>query len=287
MPIILETRSLSKSFGAVIAAADLNVTINEKEIVGVIGSNGAGKTTFINMVTGYLQPSEGTILFRNRNITGLAPRQVTRAGICRSFQVAQLFPELTVLENMLVASNMLSAQPLSWQRPLKTAAAISAARASLAEYRIEEYAEALTATLPQGVRKLLDIAMATVGKPALLLLDEPTSGVAIEEKFDLMDTIMAVVQRSEVTCLFVEHDMEIVSKYASRVIAFYEGRIIADGPTAQALASPDVREFIIGTELHRQPLQPSDANNRTEASSPAANHLLPRPQFSWMTAGKK
>jgi branched-chain amino acid transport system ATP-binding protein len=278
MSVILETRSLSKSFGAVIAAADINVTINEKEIVGVIGSNGAGKTTFINMVTGYLKPSDGVIFFRDRNITGLSPRQITRTGICRSFQVAQLFPELTVLENMLVASNMLRGRSLSWQRPLKTAAAIDAARASLAEYRIEEYAEALTATLPQGVRKLLDIAMATVGKPALLLLDEPTSGVAIEEKFDLMDNIMEVVQSSKVTCLFVEHDMEIIGKYAGRVIAFYEGRIIADGPTEQALASPDVKEFIIGTELHRQ-AEPLETSQRTQASSPTAKNLIPRPQY--------
>jgi branched-chain amino acid transport system ATP-binding protein len=280
MPVILQTRSLSKSFGAVIAAADINVTINEQEIVGVIGSNGAGKTTFINMVTGYLKPSEGAIFFRDRNITGLSPRQVTRTGISRSFQVAQLFPELTVLENMLVASNMLSARPLSWQRPLKTATAIDAARTSLAEFRIDEYAETLAATLPQGVRKLLDIAMATVGKPALLLLDEPTSGVAIEEKFDLMENIMEVVQSSGVTCLFVEHDMEIVSRYASRVIAFYEGRIIADGPTEQTLASPDVKEFIIGTELHRQG-EPTETSHRTQDSSnPEAKNLTPRPQYS-------
>lgn len=287
MAVILETRTLSMSFGAVIAAADINVTINEREIVGIIGSNGAGKTTFINMVTGYLKPSEGTILFRGRDITGLSPRQVTRAGICRSFQVAQLFPELTVLENMLVASNMLSTRRLTWQRPLKTAATISAAQASLAEYRIEEYAEALTATLPQGVRKLLDIAMATVGKPALLLLDEPTSGVAIEEKFDLMENIMQVVQGSGVTCLFVEHDMEIISKYASRVIAFYEGRIIADGPTEQALASPDVKEFIIGTELHRQPLEQSNDSQRPTTSSQEASTPHPRLRHNWVTAGEK
>jgi branched-chain amino acid transport system ATP-binding protein len=287
MPIILETRSLSKSFGAVTAAADINVTISEKEIVGVIGANGAGKTTFINMVTGYLKPSEGTIFFRGRNITGLSPRQITRTGVCRSFQVAQLFPEFTVLGNMLVASNMLSKRPLSWQRPLETEGAIMAARASLAEYRIGEYADALSATLPQGVRKLLDIAMATVGKPALLLLDEPTSGVAIEEKFDLMDTIMEVVQRSGVTCLFVEHDMEIVGRYATRVIAFYEGRIIADAPTKEALASPDVKEFIIGTELHRQQLGQSETFYPTEASSPEAENLSPRPQYCWVTAGKR
>jgi branched-chain amino acid transport system ATP-binding protein len=252
MTSILETRGLAKSFGAITAAADINVTINEKEIVGVIGSNGAGKTTFINMVTGYLKPSEGSILFRGRDITGLAPRQVTRAGICRSFQVAQLFPELTTLENMLVAHSMLSKKRLGMQSPLKTRASIETAMEALAGYGIETYANALVATLPQGVRKLLDIAMALVGAPDLLLLDEPTSGVAIEEKFALMDTVMDAVHRSGAASLFVEHDMEIVSRYATRVIAFYDGHVIADGPTKEALEDPKVKEYIVGSELHLQ-----------------------------------
>ena len=250
--LILETRGLTKSFGAVIAAADINITINEKEIIGVIGSNGAGKTTFINMVTGYLKPSAGNILFRDQDITGFSPMQVTKAGICRSFQVAQLFPELTTLENMLVAHSMLSKKRLGIQRPLKSEANVNAAMEALTGYGIESYGDAPVTTLPQGVRKLLDIAMAMVGSPALLLLDEPTSGVAIEEKFALMDTVMGAVNRSGATNLFVEHDMEIVSRYAKRVIAFYDGRVIADGPTAETLANPEVKEFIVGSELHRQ-----------------------------------
>lgn len=252
MSNILETRGLTKSFGAITAADNINITIHEKEIVGVIGANGAGKTTFINMVTGYLKPTEGSILFRERDITGFSPQQVTKAGICRSFQMAQLFPELTTLENMLVANSMLSQKRLSVQKPLKTTASIETAMEVLAGYGIESYAKALVATLPQGVRKLLDIAMAMAGSPALLLLDEPTSGVAIEEKFALMDTVMDAVNRSGAANLFVEHDMEIVSRYATRVIAFYDGRIIADGPTTEALNNPEVKEFIVGAELHRQ-----------------------------------
>lgn len=253
MTVILETRGLSKSFGAVTAAANINVVINEGEIVGVIGSNGAGKTTFINMVTGYLKPSEGEIRFRDRKINGLSPRQVTRIGISRSFQIAQLFPELTVLENMLIACCMLGGKRLGGLSPLKTEKTLQNAQAVLDEYGIGEYAAAKVVTLPQGVRKLLDIAMALVGKPALLLLDEPTSGVAIEEKFALMDTVMDAVSRSGAASLFVEHDMEIIDRYATRVIAFYDGHIIADAPTAEAMSHPDVREYIIGTELHRQP----------------------------------
>ncbi|MDA3902112.1 MAG: ABC transporter ATP-binding protein [Desulfuromusa sp.] len=259
MSSILETKGLTKSFGAITAAANINVTINEKEIVGVIGSNGAGKTTFINMVTGYLKPTGGSILFRGRDITGFSPRQVTRTGICRSFQVAQLFPELTTLENMLVAHAMLSKKRLGMQAPMKSQTNIDTAMAALSGYEIESYADAPVATLPQGIRKLLDIAMAMASGPDLLLLDEPTSGVAIEEKFGLMDTVMEAVKRSGAASLFVEHDMEIVSRYATRVIAFYDGHIIADGPTEEALNNPEVREYIVGSELHLQ--KPEDDQN--------------------------
>ncbi|MGQ0752494.1 MAG: ABC transporter ATP-binding protein [Betaproteobacteria bacterium] len=252
MSAVLETRSLAKSFGAVTAAADINVTVAEREVVGVIGANGAGKTTFINMVTGYLKPSAGAIVFRGRDITGFPPREVVRVGVCRSFQVSQLFRELTVLENVLIALGMLRERRFTWFAPLRTAGREEEARKVLAGYTIDGYADHPVATLPQGVRKLLDIAMATVSAPALLLLDEPTSGVAIEEKFALMDTVMAPLQGSGAACLFVEHDMEIVERYARRVIAFYDGRILADGPVAQVLDNPEVRKYVIGAELHRE-----------------------------------
>lgn len=252
MAAILEARGVSKSFGAVVAAADVSLDIHESEVVGVIGSNGAGKTTFINMVTGYLKPSAGHIRFRGREITGLAPREVTRAGICRSFQVAQLYSGLTVLDNMLVALGMLGEGRLSWFAPLNTAARQKQARDVLGRYAIESHAHAQVSTLSQGVRKLLDIAMATVNNPPLLLLDEPTSGVAIDEKFAVMDTVMSAVRDSRAASLFVEHDMEIVARYASRVVAFYEGRVLADGPTGEVLDDPEVRKYVIGAELHRR-----------------------------------
>jgi branched-chain amino acid transport system ATP-binding protein len=251
MAAILQARGISKSFGAVVAAADINVDIHDAEIVGVIGSNGAGKTTFINMVTGYLKPSAGTITFRGQDITGLQPRVVTRTGICRSFQIAQLYSGLTVLDNMLIALGMLREGKLSWLAPLKTPEREKAAREVLAQYAIEEHADALVSTLSQGVRKLLDIAMSTVSKPPLLLLDEPTSGVAVDEKFAVMDNVMNAVRASGAASMFVEHDMEIVGRYASRVVAFYDGRILADGPTAKVLDDPEVRKYVIGAELHR------------------------------------
>ena len=252
MAAILQARGISKSFGAVVAAADVNVDIHEAEIVGVIGSNGAGKTTFINMVTGYPKPSAGTITFRGQDITGLPPRAVTRTGICRSFQIAQLYSGLTVLDNMLIALGMLREGKLSWLAPLKTQAREREAREVLARYAIEEHAQAQVSTLSQGVRKLLDIAMSTVSRPPLLLLDEPTSGVAVDEKFGVMDNVMAAVRASGAASMFIEHDMEIVARYASRVVAFYEGRVLADAPTQQVLEDPEVRKYVIGAELHRR-----------------------------------
>jgi branched-chain amino acid transport system ATP-binding protein len=248
---LLKATGLTKSFGAVTAARDINVTVHEGEIVGVIGSNGAGKTTFINMVTGYLKPSAGTIMFRDTDITGLPPREVVRTGVCRSFQVSQLFRELSVLDHMLVAIGMLRTPRLSWFTPLHSAEHDRNAREALSRYTIEKHADAIVSTLPQGVRKLLDIAMATVAEPSLLLLDEPTSGVAVEEKFPLMETVMGPVGKSGAACLFVEHDMEIVERYAHRVIAFYEGRILADGPVKDVLGNEEVKKYVIGSEIHR------------------------------------
>ncbi len=248
---ILETVDLEKTFGAVVAAGDINVKIHADEVIGVIGANGAGKTTFINMVTGYLKPSSGKILFEGREITGASPRKATRIGIRRSFQIVQLFAELTVMENMLIAASMQRSAPLTLLAPIHTPANEAAARQALADYGIDGHADQIVSTLAQGVRKLLDIAMALVSAPKLLLLDEPTSGVAAEEKFDLMDTVMAGVRKSGAACLFVEHDMEIVERYATRVLAFYDGRIIVDGPPAEALADPRVKQYVVGEEPHR------------------------------------
>ncbi|MGI1672191.1 MAG: ABC transporter ATP-binding protein [Neptuniibacter sp.] len=250
MSALLETRALARNFGAVTAAADINVEINRGEIVGVIGSNGAGKTTFINMVTGYLPPSSGKILLHGRNIVGKSPREVMREGICRSFQVAQLFPDLTMLDNVLIAIGMVEQGSfLSLIKPLQTKARIERAEALLSAYHILEYRDEKVMTLPQGVRKLLDIALAMLGEPELLLLDEPTSGVAIDDKFDLMDTVMQEVRKSGAAVLFVEHDMEVIARYATRLMAFYDGRVLADGPTAEVMSDDKVQELVTGHHL--------------------------------------
>jgi len=243
---ILETRGLNRSFGAVTAARDLNVRIDTGEVVGVIGSNGAGKTTFINMVTGYLPPSSGEILFEGRSIVGHKPRQIIRSGMTRSFQVAQLFPELTVLDNLLIALVAAEGPRPSFFGGLRSRERIRRADEILDEFGVVRYRDAVVRTVPQGARKLVDIAMALIGKPRMLLLDEPTSGVSVEEKFPLMDTVMAAVRQHGVTVLFVEHDMEIVERYVSRVLAFYSGEIISDGQPAAVFADSRVQELVIG-----------------------------------------
>ncbi|MEQ8587118.1 MAG: ABC transporter ATP-binding protein [Thalassobaculaceae bacterium] len=248
MSVILEASSLNKTFGAVTAAKDINVAVAKDEIVGIIGANGAGKTTFVNMVTGWLPPTSGTIRFDGRDITGLAPRRITRLGICRSFQVAQVFMTATVFENLMIALGIADSHGLGVLRPLRVADREARADAILKRYRIHEYRDQVASTLSQGIRKLLDIAMAMVAKPKILLLDEPTSGISVEEKFGLMDIVMTALREDGVTVLFVEHDMEIVERYVGRVLAFYQGEIICDASPAEALADPKVIEYVIGDE---------------------------------------
>jgi branched-chain amino acid transport system ATP-binding protein len=246
-PLLL-AEHVDKRFGAIVAAADITLAVRAGERVSLIGSNGAGKTTFVNMLTGYLKPDAGRITFDGRDVTPLAPRAITRLGVARSFQIPQLYGDLTVLDNMLVA-NACHEQRLSFWQPAHEVAAIARADHLLERFRLQEHRRRRVAELPGGVRKLLDIAMALTGTPKLLLLDEPTSGVSADEKFPMMDTIMTALGHEAMTVLFVEHDMEIVAAYASRVVAFYAGRIVADDVPDAALATADVRRYVTGELL--------------------------------------
>ena len=251
MTDILAVRDLEKTFGAVVAARDISVSVPAGQTVGIIGANGAGKTTFVYMITGHLAPSKGAIEFEGKDITGLPSRTITRLGISRSFQVAQVFPTMTVLENMRVASaiargrDSIIGQVFS---PLDSAETAAEADAGIELFQIATYRNLRAATLPQGVRKLLDIAMAVAGSPRLLLLDEPTSGISIEEKFGLMELVMSALKTRKITVLFVEHDMEIVGRFADRVLAFYDGTVIADEAPQAVLANPRVQTLISGTK---------------------------------------
>ena len=252
MTAILSVRGLEKSFGSVVAARNINVAVPYLQTVGIIGANGSGKTTFVNMITGHLRPSKGSIWFEDRDITGRPSREISRLGIARSFQVPQIFNSLSVLDNICTATAIartggrLMRQALT---PFYSPATRTEGEAALRLFRIANYHDARAAALPQGVRKLLDIAMAAAGQPRVLLLDEPTSGISIEEKFGLMDVVMSALRDRRITVLFIEHDMDIVGRYADRVLAFHDGTVIADGAPAATLTNPRIQELISGPKL--------------------------------------
>jgi branched-chain amino acid transport system ATP-binding protein len=243
----LETFELTKSFGAVAAASNISVAIEEGSIVGMIGGNGAGKTTFLNLITGHLRPSHGAIHYQGRDITGALPRRVAQLGISRSFQVPQIFGSLTTYENLLIGTGIAASHLFGrgmaagpHRDPRRTAEDL------LVRFGLAAHRDSKAGTLPQGLRKLLDIAMTLVVQPKLLLLDEPTSGVSADEKFGVMEVVFEAIRGRPVAVLFVEHDIEVVQRYARRVLAFCEGRIIADGPPDDVFTHPDVRRLVIG-----------------------------------------
>jgi branched-chain amino acid transport system ATP-binding protein len=247
MTPVLSAKGLDKRFGAVVAAQAISLDVAAGEKVSLIGSNGAGKTTFVNMVTGYLKPDAGEIRLDGQNLAGLEPRAVTRRGVCRSFQIPQLCVDLTALDNMLVACAAAEPQGFSFWRQPEEGGRRERAEALLRRFSLGAYAERPVTELAGGVRKLLDIAMALARQPKLLLLDEPTSGVSAEEKFPAMDRVMGALEGEAGTVLFVEHDMEIVQAYAGRVVAFYSGRVIADGLPGEVLRDADVRRYVTGS----------------------------------------
>ncbi|CAD5371405.1 ABC transporter ATP-binding protein [Rubrivivax sp. A210] len=245
MASLLQTRGLTLKFGGVVAADAIDFDLQAGERLAVIGANGAGKTTFINMVTGYIKPSSGEIRFDGMDITRKHPRQVVQCGIGRSFQLPQLFLEHTVRESVELAIAARIGR-MSLFRPL----ARCVDRAEV-DHVLEVVGMAARAgdrcdSLPEGHRKLLDIAMALVLRPKLLIMDEPTSGVAADEKHPLMATIMKALAERSVTAIFVEHDVDIVNQYATRVAAWISGRIAADGPPEVVMNDPEVRTVVLG-----------------------------------------
>jgi branched-chain amino acid transport system ATP-binding protein len=243
---VLSVRGLSKRFGAVVAADALTIDIPAGQKVSLIGANGAGKTTFVNMVTGYLRPDSGSVVLDGTDLGRRSPRSVTRLGISRSFQIPQLFIDLTAAENLTVAISGVSTHTLSFHSPAEAQGRLEKALELLERFGLAELADRPISELAGGVRKLIDIAMALARRPKLLLLDEPTSGVSAEEKFATMDRVIQAVAPDAATIVFVEHDMEIVSRYAERVVAFYQGRILADGEPGAVLQDQDVRRYVTG-----------------------------------------
>lgn len=246
MTCVLECKGVQKRFGDFLATQGIDLGVRSGEFVGIIGANGAGKTTLLNIVSGYLTPSAGQVLFQGEDVTGVPPRILARRGIARSFQIPQLFPRSTVVENMMMALSLLGEPQSSLMKRFDDDRLARAAMEIIASYSLGQFAHAAVGKVPQGVRKLLDIAMATCAKPTLVLLDEPTSGVSSEEKNALMGQLADRFKSASTTVIFIEHDMEIVRTYASRVIALYDGKVIADGSAEEVFSEDQVMSLITG-----------------------------------------
>jgi len=244
---LLQTRGLSLAFGGVTAADNIDFDLHEGECLAVVGQNGAGKTTFINICTGYLKPTSGTVTFDGHDITGLSSRLITRRGLCRSFQIPQIFTEHTVRECMLIAASSRSSS-MSLLRPMEQSSFAAEVDDTLHLVGLSARAHDRADLLPEGHRKLLDVAMALMLKPRLLIMDEPTSGVSSEEKHTIMETLMAALNERRITSIFVEHDIDIVRRYATRLAAWISGRIAADGPPQDVLRDPEVIRNVIGEQ---------------------------------------
>ncbi|WP_428698156.1 ABC transporter ATP-binding protein [Stappia sp.] len=243
--ILLEARNLQIRFGGVIAADDVSLTIERGRNMAIIGPNGAGKTTFLNICTGWLKPAKGTVLFQGKDITSLAPRRIVRLGVARAFQIPQLFTEHTALENLLIS---VSARE-GLRNPLQDMHTIRQRGEMLHLLDMvgcADVSDRPVVELSEGQRKLIDIAVALALKPKLLLMDEPTSGVASSEKFKIMEILVKALAEAKVTSVFVEHDMGIVSRYADEVAVWAAGNVQMRGSPEEILQHPDVIRDVIG-----------------------------------------
>jgi branched-chain amino acid transport system ATP-binding protein len=248
MTALLETKSISKYYGALRALEAISIAIRPDEVVSVVGPNGAGKTTLVNLLTGLLTPTTGEVLFMGENIVGIGPVRLAERGLVRSFQLIQIFPQLTVAET--IAAAVVSRQKKRWRlfASLATDQAIGARVAEVADiFGLAQRLGTLAATLSQGEKKLLDVASAFALAPRIILLDEPTSGVSTAEKHGIMRTLIAAAKRAGVqSILLVEHDMDLVAAYSQRIIALSEGRVLADLPPERFFADPQLIENVIG-----------------------------------------
>lgn len=245
MKPLIQTTDLYLAFGGVVAADNINFELHEGERLAVIGQNGAGKTTFINICTGYLTPSKGKVYFDGKDVTAMAPRKIVRLGMGRSFQLPQLFTEHTVRQCVQIAAARRNKE-LSWFRSLESTIDGREVDATLDLVGLLPDADEACIELPEGKRKLLDVAMALALQPKLLIMDEPTSGVASEDKFGLMETVMHALDERRVTSWFVEHDVDIVSRYATRVAAWIAGKVAADGSPDEVLNNQQIRSEVLG-----------------------------------------
>ena len=242
---ILAVNGLSKSFDGVRAVREVSFAVSAGELLAMIGPNGAGKTTCFNLINGQLKPDAGEILFQARRMHGLPPRELCRLGVGRTFQVAAAFGSMTVRENVQVA---LLSQKRALGSPFSSLDASSgnAADKLLQQVGLDAQAGRLCAELAYGDLKRVEFAIALAGRPRLLLMDEPTAGMAVAERHRLMALVKDVAKKEGISVLFTEHDMDVVFNHADRVIVLSEGALIAQGAPAEVRADPRVRSVYLG-----------------------------------------
>jgi len=247
MPI-LETIGLEKRFDGILAAHNVSLAVEKGARHALIGPNGAGKTTVINLLTGLLRPTAGRIVLEGRDITDVVPHQRVRLGMARTFQINQLFLDLTPLESIgLVVSDRLGLGA-DWWRLVGTKSAVTDEIVEIAErFRLGDVLHARTAILPYGKQRLLEIALAFACRPRVLLLDEPAAGVPDAERHELLATIEALP--AEVTVLLIEHDMDLVFSFADRISVLVNGALFVDGAPEEVARDPRVKAVYLGDAL--------------------------------------
>jgi branched-chain amino acid transport system ATP-binding protein len=240
---VLSTRNLNKKFGSLVVAQDIALELPKGVRFALIGPNGAGKTTLMNLMTGMLRPDAGQIFLNGEDISGLRPDHRVKKGLARTFQINTLFPQLSALEAVTLAVLERDGHAHNWWRGLpKFGGAINEAQGILDSLKVPSTRE--TRELPYGQQRLLEIALALATRPKVLLLDEPAAGVPKDESAALFDAIANLSR--ELTILFIEHDMDVVFRFASKIIVMVGGRILVEGPPAEIARDERVREVYLG-----------------------------------------
>jgi branched-chain amino acid transport system ATP-binding protein len=242
--LLLRTERLSRSYGSLLAVDRVDLTVREGELRSIIGPNGAGKTTLFRLISGEVAPTTGRIWFRGRELTGLPQHVVSRLGVAKSYQITNVFPHLTVLENVRVATQGPARAFNFWSRADRLADARDRARALLGTVGLERKAGRLAAYLSHGEKRHLELAIALASDPALLLLDEPTAGMSPEETDATMVLIRELVAGR--TIVLVEHKMKLVMKISDRITVLHQGQVIAEGTPEEIRANERVQQTYLG-----------------------------------------
>ena|SRR6185437_15137070 len=245
---VLEISGLSKSFGGFKAVSDVSLTVETRQIAAVIGPNGAGKSTLFNLITGHLQPDTGKVLLDGRNITGVAPHRMCRMGIGRSFQHTNIFPKLTVFENLQAAYLVHHGRGANfWRR--SDSLYRTETTALLNSIGLLDQEDTIAGTLSYGNQKQLELGLALASDPRILLLDEPTAGMSATETENTIRLLERIASERDLTLLFTEHDMEVVFSIAQKIAVLHQGKIIAEGLPEAVRANAEVRRVYLGHGL--------------------------------------